>query len=197
MRKTRDAPVDSQGCEKTADESQSPEMVRYQVLISLMLSSQRKDQVTFAAMGKLKAYGLTIENILTTSTSKIGELIYPVGFWKVSKFLSESGTTLLFHHHILTNSIAPLSANFQVWAQKMVHITMNVAWRQVTGTGVDTHVHRISNRPGWVKKCTKLPEETRIADELNVLMVGFGQETCVPVSPMCKFCLNSKICPEG
>lgn len=60
MRKTRDAPVDSQGCEKTADESQSPEMVRYQVLISLMLSSQRKDQVTFAAMGKLKAYGLTI-----------------------------------------------------------------------------------------------------------------------------------------
>ena len=51
-----------------------------------MLSSQTKDQVTFAAMEKLKAYGLTIENILTTSTSKIGELIYPVGFWKVSKF---------------------------------------------------------------------------------------------------------------
>ena len=52
-----------------------------------MLSSQTKDQVTFAAIEKLKAYGLTIENILTTSTSKIGELIYRVGFWKVSKFL--------------------------------------------------------------------------------------------------------------
>lgn len=49
-----------------------------------MLSSQTKDQVTFAAMEKLKAYGLTIEKILKTSTSKIGELIYPVGFWKVS-----------------------------------------------------------------------------------------------------------------
>ena len=47
----------------------------------------------------------------------------------------------------------------------MVHITMNVAWGQVTGIGVDTHVHRISNRPGWVKKRTKLPEETRIAVE--------------------------------
>ena len=58
--------------------------VRYQVLISLMLSSQTKDQVTFAAMEKLKAYGLTIENILKTPSSKIGELIYPVGFWKVS-----------------------------------------------------------------------------------------------------------------
>ena len=49
-----------------------------------MLSSQTKDQVTFAAMEKLKAYGLTIENILKTPSSKIGELIYPVGFWKVS-----------------------------------------------------------------------------------------------------------------
>lgn len=58
--------------------------VRYQVLISLMLSSQTKDQVTFAAMEKLKAHGLTVENILKTPTSKIGELIYPVGFWKVS-----------------------------------------------------------------------------------------------------------------
>lgn len=49
-----------------------------------MLSSQTKDQVTFAAMEKLKAYGLTIENVLKTPSSKIGELIYPVGFWKVS-----------------------------------------------------------------------------------------------------------------
>lgn len=48
-----------------------------------MLSSQTKDQVTFAAMEKLKAYGLTVENILKTPSSKIGELIYPVGFWKV------------------------------------------------------------------------------------------------------------------
>ena len=62
----------------------SLQTVRYQVLISLMLSSQTKDQVTFAAMEKLKAYGLTIENVLKTPASKIGELIYPVGFWKVS-----------------------------------------------------------------------------------------------------------------
>ena len=59
------------------------QVIRYQVLISLMLSSQTKDQVTFAAVEKLKAHGLTIENILKTSDTKIGELIYPVGFWKV------------------------------------------------------------------------------------------------------------------
>lgn len=48
---------------------------------------------------------------------------------------------------------------------KMAHITMNVAWGQVTGIGVDTHVHRISNRLGWVKKPTKVPEDTRLAVE--------------------------------
>ena len=47
----------------------------------------------------------------------------------------------------------------------MVNITMNVAWGQMIGIGVDTHVHRISNRLGWVKKRTQLPEETRIAVE--------------------------------
>lgn len=48
-----------------------------------MLSSQTKDAVTHAAMEKLKAHGCTIENILATSDEKLGELIYPVGFWKV------------------------------------------------------------------------------------------------------------------
>ena len=47
----------------------------------------------------------------------------------------------------------------------MAHITMNVAWGEVTGIGVDTHVHRICNRLGWVKKLTKTPEQTRVAIE--------------------------------
>lgn len=57
--------------------------MRYQALISLMLSSQTKDQVTYAAMQKLLAHGLTVPNILNTTDEKLGELIYPVGFWKV------------------------------------------------------------------------------------------------------------------
>lgn len=48
-----------------------------------MLSSQTKDQVTYAAMQKLRAHGLTVPNILNTTDEKLGELIYPVGFWKV------------------------------------------------------------------------------------------------------------------
>lgn len=59
------------------------QVYRYQVLISLMLSSQTKDQVTSAAMKKLREHGCSIDNILQTSDQVLGELIYPVGFWKV------------------------------------------------------------------------------------------------------------------
>lgn len=208
MRKSRDAPVDTQGCEKTADVNQSPETIRYQVLISLMLSSQTKDQVTFAAMEKLKAHGLTVENVLKTSASKIGELIYPVGFWRKKADYIKETTKLCAEKY---NSDIPPTVEELVKlpgvGPKMAHITMNVAWGKMTGIGVDTHVHRICNRLGWVKKVTKLPEDTRIAieswlpreewDEINVLLVGFGQQTCLPVGPQCEACLNCKICPEG
>lgn len=57
---------------------------RFQVLVSLMLSSQTKDQVTSAAMQKLRAHGCTVENILATNDETLGRLIYPVGFWRVN-----------------------------------------------------------------------------------------------------------------
>lgn len=89
---------------------------------------------------------------------------------------------------------------------KMAHIVMRVAWGIVTGIGVDTHVHRIANRLKWVKKPTKTPEETRVSLEswlpfelwweVNELLVGFGQNTCKPVHPLCSQCLNNDICPS-
>lgn len=60
---------------------------RFQVLVSLMLSSQTKDQVTGAAMQKLRAHGCTVENILATDDETLGKLIYPVGFWRVTDVL--------------------------------------------------------------------------------------------------------------
>lgn len=57
--------------------------MRYQALLSLMLSSQTKDQVTHAAMLKLRAYGATVPKVIEMTDEKLGELIYPVGFWKV------------------------------------------------------------------------------------------------------------------
>jgi len=67
------------------------------------------------------------------------------------------------------------------------------------------HVHRVSNRLGWVKNQTKIPEKTRkeLEDwlpreywkEVNWLLVGFGQQICLPLRPKCSQCLNESICP--
>merc|ERR1711902_367981 len=85
---------------------------------------------------------------------------------------------------------------------------MRSAWGMQSGIGVDTHVHRISNWLGWTgPKGTKTPEETRQAleswlpreywDEVNLLLVGFGQQKCTPISPFCGDCLNREVCPYG
>jgi endonuclease-3 len=208
MRRDRNAAVDEQGCERTADVSASPEIQRYQILVSLMLSSQTKDQVTFEAMRKLKENNLTVENILKMSEDKIGELIKPVGFWKKKAGYIKKATEIC--HEQYSNDIPPTVEELVKLpgvGPKMAYITMNVAWNKLSGIGVDTHVHRISNRLGWVKKATNTPEQTRIAleswlpreewNDVNVLLVGFGQQICLPVKPLCSSCLNIDICPVG
>lgn len=90
---------------------------------------------------------------------------------------------------------------------KMAHLAMDIAWDRVSGIGVDTHVHRISGRLGWIKKPAKNPEETRKAleewlprelwSEINWLLVGFGQQVCLPVNPLCSVCLNQHSCPSA
>lgn len=90
---------------------------------------------------------------------------------------------------------------------KMAHICMSTAWNVITGIGVDTHVHRISNRWKFVPKETKTPEGTRLSleswlprehwDEITLLMVGFGQTICTPTKPKCEECVNNKICPSA
>lgn len=87
MRSGRDAPVDSMGAEKCYDTAAPAHVRRFQVLVSLMLSSQTKDQVTAAAMQRLRAHGCTVENILATDDETLGKLIHPVGFWRVARTL--------------------------------------------------------------------------------------------------------------
>jgi len=207
MRDDRSAPVDSMGCERSFDEDVSPAEQRFQCLISLMLSSQTKDEINYAAMTRLKQHGLTIDNILATSDQKLGELIIPVGFWKkkvnyikeVCKVLKEK------YNSDIPRTVKEL-CELKGVGPKMAHICMSVAWEESTGIGVDTHVHRICGRLGWTHGC-KTPEATRKALEswlpkdrwleINWLLVGFGQQVCVPINPKCGECLNRKICPVG
>ncbi|XP_040891976.1 endonuclease III-like protein 1 [Toxotes jaculatrix] len=208
MRSGRDAPVDNMGAEKCYDTEAPAHVRRFQVLVSLMLSSQTKDQVTAAAMQKLRSHGCTVENILSTDDETLGKLIYPVGFWRTKvKYLKLTSAMLQKEFGgDIPNSVEGL-VRLPGVGPKMAHLAMDIAWDQVSGIGVDTHVHRISNRLGWLKKPTKNPEETRKAleewlprelwSEINWLLVGFGQQVCLPVNPLCSVCLNQHSCPSA
>ncbi|XP_047434669.1 endonuclease III-like protein 1 [Mugil cephalus] len=208
MRSGRDAPVDNMGAEKCYDTQAPAHVRRFQVLVSLMLSSQTKDQVTAAAMQKLRAHGCTVENVLATDDETLGKLIYPVGFWRTKvKYLKLTSAMLQKEFGgDIPNSVEGL-VRLPGVGPKMAHLAMDIAWDQVSGIGVDTHVHRISNRLGWLRKQTKTPEETRRAleewlprdlwSEINWLLVGFGQQVCLPVNPLCSVCLNQHSCPSA
>ncbi|XP_037669907.1 endonuclease III-like protein 1 [Choloepus didactylus] len=208
MRSGRDAPVDRLGAEHCYDPGAPPKVRRFQVLLSLMLSSQTKDQVTAGAMQRLRARGLTVDSILQTDDSTLGTLIYPVGFWRNKvKYIKQTSVILQQRYGgDIPASVAELVALPGV-GPKMAHLAMAVAWGTVSGIAVDTHVHRIANRLRWTKRETKAPEETRAAleewlprelwSEINGLLVGFGQQTCLPVHPRCQTCLNRALCPAA
>ncbi|XP_075420593.1 endonuclease III-like protein 1 isoform X2 [Tenrec ecaudatus] len=208
MRSGKDAPVDHLGAEHCYDSTVSPKVRRYQVLLSLMLSSQTKDQVTASAMQKLRAQGLTVDSILQMDDHTLGALIYPVGFWRSKvKYIKQTSAILQQQYDgDIPASVAELVALPGV-GPKMAHLAMAVAWGTVSGIAVDTHVHRIANRLQWTKRPTKAPEQTRAAledwlprelwGEINALLVGFGQQICLPLHPRCQACLNQTLCPSA
>ncbi|KAL0127202.1 hypothetical protein PUN28_005476 [Cardiocondyla obscurior] len=206
MRKDKTAPVDTMGCHKCADPNASPKVSRYQSLVALMLSSQTKDPVVYAAMQRLNTYGCKPDIIAATPDDVLSKLIYPVGFYKRKVgFIKRTTTTLIDKYGGDIPKTAEELCELPGVGPKMAHLCMKNAWGEVSGIGVDTHVHRISNRLNWVRKPTKTPEGTRIDledwlpkplwSEVNHLLVGFGQEICLPRFPKCSECLNKDICP--
>ncbi|XP_055615484.1 endonuclease III-like protein 1 [Toxorhynchites rutilus septentrionalis] len=207
MRQSKSAPVDTMGCDQFRnDDKVLPKTSRFYTLVSLMLSSQTKDQVNFECMQRLKKHGLTPEHVVATDTEVLEKLIYPVSFYKnKAKFIKQTAHILLNEHAgDIPDSLEGLLKLPGV-GKKMAHLCMRSAWNVVTGIGVDTHVHRISNWLRWVPQETKTPEDTRVAlekwlpfelwEEVNQLMVGFGQTVCTSNYPRCDECLNADICP--
>uniref|UniRef100_F1L3X1 Endonuclease III homolog n=1 Tax=Ascaris suum TaxID=6253 RepID=F1L3X1_ASCSU len=204
MRESKDAPVDTMGCHMLGDVLASPQVYRFQILVSLMLSSQTKDQITAAAMQRLRSRGCTVEGIIEMSELELQDLLIPVGFYKRKAIYLKKVADILSNKYggDIPNTVEDLCSLPGV-GPKMAHLAMQHAWGRIEGLGVDTHVHRIANRLGWVK--TKTPEQTRVALEelipkerwagLNKLLVGFGQQTCLPTLPKCSDCLNKDICP--
>lgn len=209
----QNAPVDTMGCESCAYKGVDEKTERFQILVSLMLSSQTKDPVTAQAMKDLNSFYekagkkyLTVENIASTDEKTINEIIKKVGFHnRKATYLSQTAQILLSKYHGDIPATIPELCDLPGVGPKMAYLTMQVAWKQNTGIGVDTHVHRISNWLGWVT--TKTPEETRMALEewlpdiywgpINRLLVGFGQLVCTPVNPKCSICTVNELCPTG
>ncbi|CAN7989074.1 unnamed protein product, partial [Ixodes hexagonus] len=208
MRQGKDAPVDTMGCDKCPDQTLPEKLLRYQLLVSLMLSSQTKDEVTYAAVCRLREFGLTPEAVSSAEEKQLEEIIYPVSFYKnKAKHLKRTSQVLLEEYDgDIPDSIEGLCKLPGV-GPKMGHLAMSCGWGRTVGIAVDTHVHRISNWLGWVPQPTKTPEQTRKAlegwlprdvwDDVNLLLVGFGQTVCKPVNPKCSSCLNLQLCPYG
>lgn len=212
MRSSEDAPVDSMGCEK-AGCSLPPKERRFAVLISSLLSSQTKDHVTHGAIQRLLQKGLlAAEEIDKVDEATIKSLIYPVGFYsrKASNMKKIANICLTKYDGDIPSSLEELLSLPGI-GPKMAHLVMNAGWNNVQGICVDTHVHRICNRLGWVSrpggKPTSNPEETREALQLwlpkeewvsiNPLLVGFGQTICTPLRPRCGVCKVSDFCPAA
>lgn len=230
LEKQRDdivTPVDTMGCEengleerradrgrlradgKEEDDKEKEQRRQFTTLVSLMLSSQTKDPVTADAVYKLQTRlpdGLTLASLRDAPHDQLIDCIDKVSFYRRKADYLKSMTRILQekHHGDVPRTIDELCEIPGV-GPKMAFLQMQSMGLNV-GIGVDTHVHRISNRLGWCK--TKTPEQTRLALQswlpreyhgvINKQMVGFGQVICLPVSPRCDLCYigRAKLCPS-
>ncbi len=177
---------------KIAEESHD----QFRVLISCILSQQTKDDVTEAASARLYRLADRPETILALSERRIARAIYPVSFYRTkARTIREVCRTLLTRFvGRVPDSLEPLLSLNGV-GRKTANLVLTVGYGK-PGICVDTHVHRISNRWGYVS--TKTPDQTEMVLRrklpkrhwiyYNDLLVPFGQHLCRPISPFCSRC---------
>ncbi len=168
----------------------------FKILVSTIISLRTKDDVTREASERLYQLADTPEKMLKLSNEQIEQAIYPAGFYKnkTKNILSVSADIINRFGGVVPDDIDELLTLDGV-GRKTANLVVTQAYGKL-GICVDTHVHRISNRLGYVK--TKNPTETEFAlrenlpeeywIEYNDLLVAFGQNVCRPISPLCSQC---------
>lgn len=175
------------------------------ILISTILSLRTKDTVSLPASIRLFKLAQTPDAVVELDSSIIEEAIYPVGFYR------QKAKTI---HVICKKLLSEFNGQVPADKEKLMSLpgvglkTANLVLSEgflIPALCVDVHVHRISNRLGLVK--TKTPEETEAALQkiipqnywirFNELLVMWGQNQCVPVSPFCSTCPLQNICPKN
>jgi len=184
----REIPIVSHLAEKHRDP--------FEILISTLLSLRTKDEVTAVATERLFALASTPEEMLRLSEEKIRTAIYPVGFYRrKAETIRTVCRDLIDRFHARVPATLDELLTLKGVGRKTANLVVSLGFNGA-GLCVDTHVHRISNRMGYVR--TKNPEETEFAlraklprehwSRYNTLLVAFGRNTCRPVSPLCSHC---------
>lgn len=174
------------------------------VLISCVMSLRTKDETTLPASERLFALATTPAEMIKLTPRQIEKAIYPCGFYKTKarNILKISQIILDDFNGQVPDNIDDLLTLPNV-GRKTANLTITEGYGKL-GICVDTHVHRISNRLGYVQ--TKDPDKTEFAlrdklakkywVEYNMLLVMWGQNVCKPISPLCSQCPVNKICEQ-
>src|SRR5438874_5574402 len=194
--------LDEPAVEKIAkDQQEDP----FQVLIATMLSAQTKDAVTAAASARLFRAARTPKTMARLSAARIQELIYPVSFYRhKAAHVKQTCEQIMTRFGGRVPSSMDELLTLPGVGRKTANLVLILAHSSQENICVDTHVHRISNRLGWVK--TRTPEETEHAlygaarrrwwPIINLYLVTWGQNVCRPVYPLCPQCVLVDICPR-
>jgi endonuclease III len=183
---------------EVAEQSRDP----FQVLIACILSLRTQDTTTGPAAARLFALARTPADMLRVPVRRIQRAIYPVGFYRTkARVVHQISRELLDRFESRVPADLEALLNLPGVGRKTANLVVTMGFGK-PGICVDTHVHRISNRLGWVR--TKAPDETEMAlrarlprrywIELNDLLVSFGQNVCTPLSPRCSICPVRALC---
>jgi endonuclease-3 len=174
----------------------------FKILISVLISSRTKDEVTGKAVKELFKIADTPEKMLSTGEKKIAQLIFPVGFYRQkAKQIIEISKTLRLPNQV-PDRFQDLVSLPGV-GRKTANLVLSLAFNH-PAIAVDTHVFRISKRLGWAKgekpetveaELKKLFPE-KYWNKVNQILVGFGQTVCRPIKPLCNNCFLNHTCPH-
>ena len=188
--------------EKIAENSrQDP----FEVLIATMLSAQTRDAVTAEASARLFAVARTPKAMARLTEKQIITLIYPVSFYRhKAAHVKETCRILIARFKGRVPETMEELLTLPGVGRKTANLTLILSFRSRANICVDTHVHRIANRLGWVR--TRTPEETERAlyerisrrwwARINLYLVTWGQNVCRPIYPRCPRCVIRPYCPQ-
>jgi endonuclease III len=195
--------------EKSLGQRTPPAMVKigqkadpFRVLVGCLISARTRDEVTESACARLFQRVKGPRDLLKLTSRQLEKAIYPVAFYRnKAKALKSLSSDLIERFGGEVPETLEELLTLQGVGRKTANLTLILAFDGM-GICVDTHVHRIANRWGYVE--TDTPDQTEQAlreklpkkywQRINELLVGFGQTVCKPISPLCSQCPVEKNC---